>query len=64
MSKKTRAARRSATPADKAAFRKADAELQENARRERKAGIRHETAEYARLTAVVDDLGRKIGKWR
>ena len=64
MSKQTRAARRSATKADKAAFRKADAELQENARRERKAGIREETAEYQRLTAVVDDLGRKIGKWR
>lgn len=64
MSRQTRAARRNATPEDKAAFRKADAALQENARRERKAGIRYETAEYLRLNAEVDRLGRKIGKWR
>jgi hypothetical protein len=64
MSKETRAARRSATKADKEAFRKADAALQENSHRERKAGIRHETDEYLRLNAVVDELGRKIGKWR
>lgn len=64
MSKETRAARRGATREDKETFRRADAALQENARREKKAGIRHETPEYQRLTAVVDDLGRKIGKWR
>lgn len=64
MSKQARAARRGATKADKDAFRKADAALQENGRRERRAGIRHETDEFLRLNAEVDRLGRKIGKWR
>jgi hypothetical protein len=64
MSKETRAARRSATREDKEAFRRADRALQENGRREKKAGIRHETEEFLRLNREVDRLGRKIGKWR
>jgi hypothetical protein len=64
MSKETRAARRGASKADKAAFRKADAALQENSRREKRAGVRHETATFHRLNSEVDRLGRKIGKWR
>ena len=64
MSKETRAARRAATKEDKAAFRRADRALQANSARERKAGIREETAEFHRLNSEVDRLGRKIGKWR
>lgn len=59
MSKATRAAKRSATKEDKAAFRRADAELQAY-----RSPDGSETDEYLRLNKRVDDLGRKIGKWR
>jgi hypothetical protein len=45
-----------------AAFRRAQADLYDNAAREAAAGITHETAEYLRLNQAVIDAGKKLPK--
>jgi hypothetical protein len=45
-----------------AAFRRAQADLYENAAREAAAGITHETPEYQRLNQAVIDAGKRLPK--
>jgi hypothetical protein len=45
-----------------AAFRRAEADLYENAAREAAAGIRHETPEFLRLNQAVIDAGKRLPK--
>ena len=54
------------TAEEKAAIQKlraADAALNENGRREKAAGIRHETPEYERLNAAANDAAAKVSWW-
>lgn len=45
-----------------AAFRRAQADLYDNAARESAAGIFHETDEYLRLNQAVIDAGKRLPK--
>lgn len=45
-----------------AEYRRAEADLYENAAREAAAGIRHETPEYLRLNQAVIDAGKRLPK--
>ncbi len=60
MSKESRAARKAANQAS----RDADAALHANQRKEKKAGIRHETPEYQRLNAAANEAAAKASWWR
>ncbi|MFF2502171.1 hypothetical protein ACFVTY_02060 [Streptomyces sp. NPDC058067] len=44
-------------------LRAADAALHANQRREKKAGIRHETPEYERLNAIANEKAAKVSRW-
>ncbi|MYR84073.1 hypothetical protein GTY41_03720 [Streptomyces sp. SID685] len=45
-----------------AAFRRAQADLYDNAAKEAAAGIQHETPEYLRLNEAVIDAGKRLPK--
>ncbi len=46
-----------------AAMKAADAALNANSDRERRAGIRDETPEYQRLNAAANEAAAKVGFW-
>lgn len=60
MSKESRAARRDANEASKAA----DAALHANQRAEQAAGITEETPEYLRLNDAANDAAKGASWWR
>lgn len=60
MSKESRAERKAANQASKAA----DAALHANQRKEMAAGITHETPEYQRLNAAANEAASKASWWR
>ncbi|MFI7096721.1 hypothetical protein [Streptomyces lydicus] len=54
------------TPEEKQAIadlRAADQALNDNSRREHKAGIREETPEYQRLNAAANEAAAKVSWW-
>lgn len=60
MSKESRAERKAANQASKAA----DAALHANQRKEMAAGIREETPEYLRLNTAANEAAAKASWWR
>ncbi|MEU2924185.1 hypothetical protein ABZ636_03860 [Streptomyces sp. NPDC007251] len=49
--------------ADIAAMKAADKALNDNSRREFKAGIRDETPEYQRLNGAANEAAAKVSRW-
>lgn len=52
-----------AEKSDIAAMKAADKKLNDNSRREFKAGIRDETPEYQRLNRAANEAAAKVSRW-